>query len=88
MVASESRMQAVALPAVPTTCIYGTKGYAGLFAPAGRTRNDGFVAIAEIDPDRFDDVVTVHASHPSIATSALVIEAIDARLSDGAWPGG
>jgi len=81
LLASETGMQAVALPDVPTTCIYGTRGYVGPFAPAGRGPNDGMVAVAEIDPLRFDDVVTVHASHPSMPSSRPVLAAIDARLS-------
>ena len=81
LVASESRMEAVALADVPTTCIHGTRGYTGLFAPAGRSVNDGFVAVAEVDPSRFDDVVAVRASHPFIADCRAVLEAIDVRLS-------
>ncbi len=77
-------MQSVALPDIPTTCIYGTRGYTGIFAPAGRMSNDGFVAVAEIDPRRFDDVVAVKASHPLIPTSRAVLEAIDVRLSAAA----
>jgi hypothetical protein len=81
LLASESSMRAVALPNVRTTCIYGTGVYMGPFAPAGRTANDGFVAFAEIDPLRFDDIVPVRASHPAIPSSRPVLEAIDSLLS-------
>jgi len=73
-------MQAVAFPAVATTCIYGTSGYAGPFALAGRTPNDGMVSVAEVDPQRFDDALAVSATHPFIATSRTVIEAIESRI--------
>ena len=77
LLASESSMQDVAVPKVPTTCIYGTKGYAGPLALGGRAINDGMIAVAAIDPQSFDDVLAVRASHPFIATSRSVMEAIE-----------
>lgn len=81
LLASDERMSAVALPGVPITCVYGTQGYAGPFALAGRTTNDGMIAVAETSPQAFDDVVAVHASHPVIATCRAVVEVIEARMS-------
>jgi len=80
LLAATARMQAVGFPAVATTCIYGTRGYAGPFALAGRTPNDGMVSVAEVDPQRFDDALAVNATHPFIATSRAVIEAIESRI--------
>lgn len=81
LLADEPRMQALGLPAVATTCIYGTKGYTGPLALTGRTPNDGMVAIDEADPSRFVDALAVRATHPAIATSHEVIAAIESRLS-------
>lgn len=81
LLADEARMQAIGLPAVETTCIYGTQGYTGPLALAGRVPNDGMVAVDEVEPLRFTDALAVRASHPTIATSREVIAAIEARLS-------
>jgi len=81
VLAADARMQAVAFPAVATMCIYGTNGYTGRFALAGRTPNDGMVSVEEVDPRRFKDILSVRAMHPFIATSRAVIEAIESRVS-------
>jgi len=81
VLAADARMQAVTFPAVATMCIYGTNGYAGPFALAGRTPNDGMVSVDEVDPRRFKDTLSVRATHPFIATSRAVIEAIGSRVS-------
>jgi len=81
LLASESQMLALLpLPSVPTTCIYGSNGYSGPHALAGREANDGMVAVSEASPHLFADVVAVHASHPFIATCGAVIKAIQDRL--------
>ena len=80
LLASDSRMQAVGLPNVPTTCIYGIKGYTGPFALAGREPNDGMVAVAEAAPDLFDDVAAVNASHPFIAMCPAVLMIVEERV--------
>lgn len=78
--ASTRRMGELAVPALPTTCIYGTRGSRGRLSLAGRGVNDGMVAEAEVAPQRFDDVVPVPVAHPFLPTHRLVLDAVIARL--------
>lgn len=80
LLASESGMQGIPTPDLPTTCIYGTKRHAGPLVLLGREPSDGMVTVSEIDPHRFADVLAVPAGHPSIVTSHAVIKAIEARI--------
>jgi pimeloyl-ACP methyl ester carboxylesterase len=79
LLASPSAMGKIPFPEVPTTCVYGTRGYAGPLALAGRHVNDGMMAVDEIDPGRYSDAVSVPVSHPFIPTHPRVIDVIENR---------
>lgn len=80
LVASASAMAAIGLPALPTTCIAGTRGLTGRYSPFGTQANDSIVRTAELSLERFDDVVTLPLRHPMLPASAAVGAAIASRL--------
>jgi len=81
LVASASPMAAIGLPALPITCIAGTRGLTGRWSPFGLQANDSMVREVELDLARFDDVVRLPVRHPTLPTSAAVSTIICNRLA-------
>lgn len=82
LVASPRRMQEIGIPALPTTCIVGTKGIRGLSnLLSSRVMSDGMVSESESCPHRFTDVVRLPVSHPFLPESKDVSTVIINRLA-------
>lgn len=79
--ASPRRMRAIAIPAVPTSCLVGTKTIAGLSRYVGQTVNDGMVSTSETCPQRFRDAVYLPVSHPFLPDNLEAISIIVDRLA-------
>ena len=78
LVASTEQMQAIGIPAVPVTCIVGTKGNVGRFK--GQV-NDGIVLESKLCPGLFADVAQIAASHPLLPAHRQLAPIIHQRLS-------
>lgn len=67
LAASPAAMAAVGLPAVATTCIYGTWRWWGPLALLGRRgAHDGMVTVEEAAPQAFETALAVRVSHALI----------------------
>ena len=69
LAASETAMAAIAMPDVPSTCVYGTRPLWGLINLAGSRPSDGMVSVDEVNPSAFVTTYAQACSHPFIATS-------------------
>lgn len=81
LVASPERMRAIGLPAIPTTCVVGTKPFPGRFSLLGKEPNDGIVLESELCLALFSDVVRISATHPLLPSSAHLSGIIHKRLA-------
>lgn len=86
LVASPERMRAIGLPAIPTTCVVGTKPFPGRFSLLGKAPNDGIVLEAELCLALFSDVVRISATHPLLPFSAHLPGIIHERLASERSP--
>ncbi|HEY9102508.1 hypothetical protein [Chitinimonas sp.] len=80
LVASPARMDTIAMPTVPTTCIVGSMGFTGRLSPFGEQPNDSIVLESELGLERFDDVARVAVRHPYMPASRLVHQVLFDRL--------
>jgi hypothetical protein len=80
LVASPEKMGAIGIPAIPTTCVLGTRGLLGRYSPFGNLPNDSIVLESEICVDLFSDVVRVEARHPFLPASPQLVRIIHQRL--------
>jgi hypothetical protein len=80
LVASEPAMAIIGVPDVATTCIVGSKGWYGKYSPFGDQPNDGIVLEAELQTEKYTDVVRIHARHPVLPMSSRLWPVIHGRL--------
>ena len=83
LVSSPERMREIGLPAIPTTCVVGTKSFPRRFSPFGNEPNDGIVLESELCLPLFSDLVRIPARHPALPFSSHLAPIIHARLSSG-----
>lgn len=81
LVATPERMQGIGLPAVPTSCLYGTRS-AGALSFFSRVLSDGMVAVDETCAERFEEALALPVGHPFIATCKPALALIAQRLAD------
>ena len=81
LVASDERMQAIGIPAIPTTCVVGTKGFSSRRSPFGKQANDGIVLESELCTELFSDVVRVAVRHPFLPATQELSRIVHHRLS-------
>lgn len=77
LAASETAMAAIAMPNVPSTCVYGTRPLFGLIHLAGSGPSDGMVSVDEVNPSAFASTFAQACSHPFIATSQATRRVIE-----------
>ena len=77
LAASETAMAAIAMPDVPSTCVYGTRPLWGLINLAGSRPSDGMVSVDEVNPSAFVSTFAQACSHPFIATSQATRRVIE-----------
>jgi len=81
LVASEKAMVVIGIPDVATTCIVGSKGWYGKYSPFGDQPNDGIVLEAELQTEKYTDVVRIHARHPVLPMRSGLWPVIHGRLT-------
>lgn len=80
-VASRDRMRAVGLPALPTTCVYGSKPLLVSSRWIGPETSDGMIAESEICPRRFPGAVCLPASHPFLPAHRGLLDTVLRQLA-------
>lgn len=74
-------MAAIGIPDVTTTCIVGSKGWYGKYSPFGDQPNDGIVLEAELQTEKYTDVVRIYARHPVLPMRSGLWQVIHGRLT-------
>ena len=81
LVASDTGMEMICRPSLPTTCVVGTKGINWGRSPFGTEPNDSIVLESELCTGLFSDVVRIAVRHPFLPATQQLARIVDVRLS-------
>lgn len=81
LVASDEGMEAIGVPATPTTRIAGTTGLTGRQSPFGERANDSIVLESELCTELFSDDIRIPVRHPFLPATRELSRIVHQRLS-------